>query len=100
MRGGVRADTGIGAVRRCRWLCCAQARCAGAVCRRCVQARCAGAGIGAVRSASAARTVARFLKVPSGGPPVPERLLFASFEYGQPNWSMKLGMTRWKWRPL
>merc|ERR1719352_1005846 len=44
--------------------------------------------------------VLRFLKVPSGGPPVPARLDLGSFEYGQPNWSMKSGMTRWKWRPL
>merc|ERR1719313_3139493 len=40
--------------------------------------------------------VARFLKVPSGGPPVPALLEFGSLAFGQPNWSMNPGMTRWK----
>ena len=31
--------------------------------------------------------VFRFLNEPSGGPPVPARCDFGSFEYGQPNWS-------------
>ena len=43
--------------------------------------------------------VARFLKVPSFGPPVPARFERGSFESGHPNWFMKPGMTRWKWRP-
>ena len=41
----------------------------------------------------------RFLKVPSGGPPVPARELLGSLACGQPNWFMKPGMTRWKWTP-
>ena len=30
---------------------------------------------------------------------MPARDDFGSLECGQPNWSMKSGMTRWKWRP-
>ena len=44
--------------------------------------------------------VARFLNVPSEGPPVPAAWLFGSLAYGQPNWFMKPGITRWKWMPL
>ncbi len=38
--------------------------------------------------------------VPGCGPPVPALLLVGSRECGQPNWFIKLGMTRWKWSPL
>merc|ERR1719409_787336 len=43
--------------------------------------------------------VFRFLKVPSGGPPVPALLDFGSLALGHPNWFMKPGMTRWKCTP-
>src|SRR4029078_5562488 len=36
---------------------------------------------------------------PSGLSPVPARGLFGSLLCGQPNWTMKLSITRWKWRP-
>ena len=38
-------------------------------------------------------------EVPPSGPPVPARDEVGSLERGQPNWFMKLGMTRWKVRP-
>merc|ERR1740138_2007214 len=38
--------------------------------------------------------VLRFLKVPSGGPPVPDLLDLGSFALGHPNWFMNPGMTR------
>lgn len=37
--------------------------------------------------------VTRFLKVPSGGPPVPERVDLGSFEKGQPNLEGHLGLS-------
>ena len=44
--------------------------------------------------------VARFLNWPSGGPPVPASGAFGFLAFGQPNWAMKPGITRWKWIPL
>merc|ERR1740139_690125 len=43
--------------------------------------------------------VFRFLKEPSFGPPVPELRDFGSLAFGQPNWFMNPGITRWKWTP-
>ena len=39
-------------------------------------------------------SVTRLMKVPSGGPPVPALGANGSLAYGQPNWSMKPGITR------
>ena len=40
--------------------------------------------------------VLRLMNVPSFGPPVPAARDLGSLDFGQPNWFIKPGMTRWK----